>query len=443
MYDPTIAIIILFSTFVLLVVLRVPIAFTLILSAIAAAAYMGLPIAVLAQQMKTGIQSLSLLTIPLFIMAGEIMSEGGISQRLVTLANALVGRLRGGLAMVDVVACMFFGGITGSSVADVSAIGSIMIPMMKAKGYDNDYAVGITISASVQGVLVPPSHNMLLYSIAAGTVAGGASVGALFLAGIVPGVVLGISLMVMAYVIALIRKYPKGEKFSLMALWVAFRGSILGLLTVVIIMVGILSGVFTAQESSAVAVVYAFIITFFVYRQVKLSHLKKVLFKATKTMAMVMTLIACASAFGYILATLRIPMLITNALLSISHEKWVVLLMINVLMLVLGCIMDMAPLILVLTPILLPALAGYPGWAGFGVTPVHFGVIMMLNLGIGLLTPPVGTALYVGCAIGEIKIEKIMKGMIPFFATMFIVLMLVTYLPDISTFIPRLFGFRA
>jgi tripartite ATP-independent transporter DctM subunit len=443
MYNPTIAIVILFSSFVLLVMLRVPIAFTLILSAIATAAYMGLPIAVLAQQMKTGIQSLALLTIPLFIIAGEIMSEGGISQRLVTLANALVGRLRGGLALVDVVACMFFGGITGSCVADVSAIGSIMIPMMKKKGYDNDYSVGITISAAVQGVLVPPSHNMILYSIAAGTVAGGASVGALFLSGIVPGVLLGVSLMVMAYVIALIRKYPKGEKFSFKALLAALKGSILGLLTVVIIMVGILAGVFTAAESSAVAVVYAFIVTFFVYREVSISRLKKVLFKATRTLAMVMSLIATASAFGYVLATLRVPVLMTDVLLSISHNKFVVLLMVNLLLLILGCIMDMAPLILIMTPILLPALAGYPGWAGFGVTPVHFGVILMLNLGIGLLTPPVGSALYVGCAIGEIKIEKIMRGMVPFFATMLIVLMLITYLPDISTFIPRLFGFKA
>jgi len=443
MYNPAIAVAILFSSFVLLVILRVPIAFTLILSAIATAAYMGLPIAVLAQQMKTGIQSLALLTIPLFIIAGEIMSEGGISQRLVTLANALVGRLRGGLALVDVVACMFFGGITGSCVADVSAIGSIMIPMMKKKGYDNDYSVGITISAAVQGVLVPPSHNMILYSIAAGTVAGGASVGALFLAGIIPGVLLGVSLMVSAYIIALIRKYPKGEAFSFKALLRALRGSILGLLTVVIIMVGILAGIFTAAESSAVAVVYAFIVTFFVYREVTISRLKKVLFKATRTLAMVMSLIAAASAFGYILATLRVPMLMTNVLLSISHDKFVVLLMVNVLLLILGCIMDMAPLILICTPILLPALAGYPGWAGFGVTPVHFGVILMLNLGIGLLTPPVGSALYVGCAIGEIKIEKIMKGMVPFFATMFIVLMLITYLPDISTIIPRLFGFKA
>jgi len=344
--------------------------------------------------------------------------------------------------MVDVVACMFFGGITGSCVADVSAIGSIMIPMMKKKGYDTDYAVGITISSAVQGVLVPPSHNMILYSIAAGTVAGGASVGALFLAGIVPGIFLGITLMVLSYVIALLRNYPKGDPFSFSGLLVALRGSILGLLTAVIIMVGILSGVFTAAESSAVAVVYAFIITFFVYREVRLPHMKRVLFKATRTLAMVMTLIASASAFGYILATLQVPQRVTTVLLSISHNKIIVLLMVNVLLLVLGCIMDMAPLILICTPILLPALAGYPGWAGFGVTPVHFGVILMLNLGIGLLSPPIGSALNVGCALGEIKMEKIVKGMLPFYATMYFVLMVITYFPDLATYVPRLFGFK-
>jgi tripartite ATP-independent transporter DctM subunit len=283
---------------------------------------------------------------------------------------------------------------------------------------------------------------MILYSIAAGTIAGGASVGALFLAGIVPGIFLGFSLMVLSYVIALIRKYPKGDPFSLRGVLIALRGSILGLMTAVIIMVGILSGVFTAAESSAVAVVYAFIITFFVYREVKLSHMKRVLFKSTKTLAMVMTLIACASAFGYILATLQVPQRVTNVLLSISHNKIIVLAMINVLLLVLGCIMDMAPLILITTPILLPALAGYPGWAGFGITPVHFGVILMLNLGIGLLSPPIGAALNVGCALGEIKIEKVIKGMLPFYATMYFVLLIITYFPDIATCVPRMFGFQ-
>jgi tripartite ATP-independent transporter DctM subunit len=407
----------------------------MLLSSILTVIYLDLPIMVVAQSMAKGVQSMALLTIPLFILAGEIMSEGGISKRMVKLANALVGRLRGGLAMVDVLACMFFGGVSGSCVADVSAIGAIMIPMMKQKGYDKDYAVGITISGAVQGVLVPPSHNMILYSIAAGTVGGGASVGALFLAGIVPGVILAISLMITAYILAVIRKYPKGDKFNLKTAIKAFGGAILGLMTAVIIMAGILSGVFTAAESSAVAVVYAFIITFFVYREVPLSTMKKVLFKSTKTLGMVMSLIAAASAMGYLLAYLQVPMKIMDAMLALTSNKILILLLINVVLLILGCIMDMAPLILICTPILLPTVVKY------GVSPVHFGVILMLNLGIGLLTPPVGSALYVGCAIGEIKMDKMAMKMAPFYITMFIVLMILTYFPQLFMFLPKMMHF--
>jgi tripartite ATP-independent transporter DctM subunit len=434
-YSEGLAIAVLFSSFFIFMIIRVPIAFSLILSSIAAAVYMQLPIMVLAQSMAKGIQSMALLTIPLFILAGEIMSQGGISKRMVAFANSLVGRVRGGLAMVDVLSCMFFGGVSGSCVADVSAIGAIMIPMMKEKGYDNDYAVGITISGAVQGVLVPPSHNMILYSIAAGTIGGGASVGALFLAGIIPGVVLAICLMISGFILAIMRKYPKGEKFSLRLLIKTFRHAFLGLLTAIIILVGILSGVFTAAESSAVAVVYAFIITFFVYREVPFKRLKAVLYKTTKTLAMVMSLIATASAFGYILAQLQVPKKITDVILSITSNKYMLLFLINVLLLFLGCIMDMAPLILICTPILLPAVVT------LGVHPVHFGVIMMLNLGIGLLTPPVGSALYVGCAIGDIKIDKMSKSMMPFYLTLVIVLMIITYIPEIVAYLPRLFHF--
>ncbi|HVN94849.1 MAG TPA: TRAP transporter large permease [Syntrophorhabdaceae bacterium] len=434
-YSEGVAIAILFSSFAAFMIIRVPIAFSLILSSIAAAVYMHLPIMALAQSMAKGVQSMALLTIPLFILAGEIMSQGGISQRMVGFANALVGRVRGGLAMVDVLACMFFGGVSGSCVADVSAIGAIMIPMMRNKGYDNDYAVGITISAAVEGVLVPPSHNMILYSIAAGTIGGGASVGALFLAGIVPGVVLAACLIISSYILAVVRKYPKGNKFSFLLLLKTFRHAFLGLLTALIILVGILSGVFTAAESSAVAVVYAFIITFFVYREAPFSQFKSVLFKTTKTLAMVMSLIATASAFGYILAQLQVPKKITDIILSLTSDKNMLLLWINILLLFLGCIMDMAPLILICTPILLPAVVA------FGVHPVHFGVIMMLNLGIGLLTPPVGSALYVGCAIGDIRIDKLTRSMVPLYLTLVVVLMIVTYLPEIVAYLPRLFHF--
>jgi len=434
-YSEAVAITILFSSFFVFMVIRIPIAFSLILSSIASAIYMHLPIMALAQSMAKGVQSMALLTIPLFILAGEIMSQGGISKRMVSFANSLVGRVRGGLAMVDVLACMFFGGVSGSCVADVSAIGAIMIPMMKDKGYDNDYAVGITISGAVQGVLVPPSHNMILYSIAAGTIGGGASVGALFLAGIIPGVVLAICLIISGFILAILRKYPKGNKFSFILLLKTFRHAFLGLLTALIILVGILSGVFTAAESSAVAVVYAFVITFFVYREVPLTQMKAVLYKTTKTLAMVMSLIATASAFGYMLAQLQVPNKITQVILSITSNKNLLLFMINLLLLFLGCIMDMAPLILICTPILLPALVT------FGVHPVHFGVILMLNLGIGLLTPPVGSALYVGCAIGDIRIDKLTKSMAPFYLTLVIVLMIITYIPEIVSFMPQLLHF--
>jgi tripartite ATP-independent transporter DctM subunit len=433
--NPNVAIAILFISFFFLMIIRVPVAFSMLLASIGTVIYLDLPIMVVAQSMAKGIQSMALLTIPLFILAGEIMSEGGISHRMVKLANALVGRFRGGLAMVDVLGCMFFGGVSGSCVADVSAIGSIMIPMMKQKGYDKDYAVGITISAAVQGVLVPPSHNMILYSVAAGTIGGGASVGALFLAGIVPGVILALSLMITSFILAIIRKYPRGDKFNLKVAFKAATGAFLGLMTAVIIMAGILSGVFTAAESSAVAVVYAFIITFFVYREVGLGKIKLILFKSTKTLGMVMTLIAAASAMGYLLAYLQVPQKITDGMLAITTNKILVLFMMNIALLVLGCIMDMAPLILICTPILLPTAVSY------GVSPVHFGVILMLNLGIGLLTPPVGSALYVGCAIGEIKMDKMAKKMFPFYGTMFVVLMILTYFPDIFMFLPRLFHF--
>ncbi len=434
-YSEGVAIAILFSSFFVLMIIRVPIAFSLILSSIAAAIYMHLPIMALAQNMANGVQSMALLTIPLFILAGEIMGQGGISKRMVGFANALVGRVRGGLAMVDVLACMFFGGVSGSCVADVSAIGAIMIPMMKDKGYDNDYAVGITISSAVEGVLVPPSHNMILYSVAAGTIGGGASVGALFLAGIIPGVVLAMCLMVSSFILAILRKYPKGNTFSFLLLIKTFKHAFLGLLTALIILVGILSGVFTAAESSAVAVVYGFVITFFVYREVPFKQVKSVFYKTIKTLAMVMSLIATASAFGYILAQLQVPRKITDVILSLTSDKNMLLLWINVLLLFLGCIMDMAPLILICTPILLPTVVA------FGVHPVHFGVIMMLNLGIGLLTPPVGSALYVGCAIGDIRIDKLTKSMAPLYLTLVIVLMIITYIPEIVAYLPRLFRF--
>jgi len=381
------------------------------------------------QRMVQGVNSFSLLAIPFFIIAGEIMGQGGISRRLIEFSNLLIGRVRGGLAEVNVLASMFFGGISGSAVADVSSIGTIMIPMMKQKGYDADYSTAVTVTSATQGIIIPPSHNMIIYSLAAG----GVSVGRLFLGGFVPGVMLGISLMILSYVIAVKRKYPKERKYTLREARGAVKDAILGLFTAVIIVGGVISGIFTATESAAIAVVYAFIITFFVYREIPLSALKRILYSSLKTLAMVMSLIASASAFGYLMAYLRIPALATQALLSITSNKVGLLLLINALLLLLGMIMDMAPLILIVTPILYPVVVG-----ALGLSPIHFGIILMLNLGIGLATPPVGSALFVGCAIGKISVEDATKAMLPFYAVMIVVLMLITFIPDIVMFIPNL-----
>lgn len=423
------AITLLLGSFAVLIILRIPIAFSLGISAVITAAYLNIPLGILAQAMVRGINSFPLLAIPFFILAGEIMGEGGISQRLIAFSNVIVGRIRGGLALVNVLASMFFGGISGSSVADTSSIGSILIPMMKKKGYDDDYSTAVTITGSTQGILIPPSHNMIIYSL----VAGGVSVGRLFLAGMIPGIVLGLAVMLISYIIAIRRGYPPGEAVSFKEALLATKDAALGLFTAVIVVVGVISGLYTATEAAAVACVYAFIITFFVYRDIPLSRFGHILVKSLKTLAIVMALIATSNAFGWMLAYLKVPALATKALLSISTNKYVILLVINVLLLFLGCIMDMAPLILITTPILLPVVLQV------GVDPVHFGIIMMLNLAIGLLTPPVGSTLFVGCAIGKIPIERLSRAMLPFYLTMFVVLMLITYVPGIVMFMPNRF----
>lgn len=416
-------------SFFVLLVLRIPITFTLAVSSIITATYLGIPLMAIVQRMVQGVKSFSLLAIPFFILAGEIMSRGGISQRLIGFSNVLIGRMRGGLAQVNVLASMFFGGISGSAVADVSSIGTIMIPVMKQKGYDADYSTAVTVTSACQGIIIPPSHNMIIYSLAAG----GVSVGRLFLGGFVPGVLLGLALMVISYIIAVKRNYPKERKYSLKEGLQVTRDAVLGLLTAVIIIGGVISGVFTATESAAIATVYAFVITFFVYRELPLKAFPKILVNALRTLAMVMSLIAAASAFGYLLAYLRIPAKATELLLGITTNRVALLLLINVLLLLLGMIMDMAPLILITTPILYPVVVG-----ALGLHPVHFGIVLMLNLGIGLATPPVGSALFVGCAVGKVSIEKAARAMVPFYVTMVLVLLLVTFVPQLVMFIPNL-----
>lgn len=428
MFDSQTAITILLGSFFLMVVLRVPITFCLGISSVLAGLYCNISLPILAQAMVRGVNSFSLLAIPFFILSGEIMGYGGMSMRMVRLANAMIGHVQGGLAQVNILASTFFGGISGSSVADTSSNGSILIPMMVQKGYDADYSVAVTITSSIQGILIPPSHNMIIYSLVAGSV----SVSALFLAGLVPGLLLGFSLMVLSYIIARKRNYPLGEKVDRAEKIAAFKDSFLGLFTFVIVVVGVVTGFYTATEAAAVAALWAFLITFFVYRDVPLRDFPIILKRALRTIAIVVALIGTSNVFGWMLAYLKVPAMATEALLTLSDNKYVILLVVNLLLLFLGCIMDMAPLILITTPILLPVILK------IGMDPVHFGVVMMLNLGIGLLTPPVGSTLFVGCAIGRISIEKLSKMMIPFYAVLVLVLMIITYIAPVVMTLPKL-----
>jgi tripartite ATP-independent transporter DctM subunit len=424
----TVPIIILIGLFVLLMVLRTPITFALAISSIVTAIYLDIPLMAILLQMVKGIHSFSLMAIPFFIIAGEIMGQGGISQRLIKFSHVIVGRTRGGLAQVNVLSSMFFGGISGSAIADTSSIGAILIPMMKDSGYDTDYSVGITVTSACQGVIVPPSHNMIIFAVAAG----GISVGRLFLGGFLPGILLGLGLMVAAYIIAVKRNYPKGQKVSRKEALKITGDALLGLFTAVIVVGGVISGIFTATESAAFACIYAFVISFFVYKELTVKKMNLVLMNSLKTLAMVLGLLTASNAFGWLMAYLRVPMMVTNALLTVSDNRVIILLLINLLLLVLGCIMDMAPLIMITTPILLPVITN------LGMDPIHFGVMMILNLAIGLCTPPVGAALFVGCSVGKIRIEEVSKSMLPFYLIMVAVLMLVTFIPQIVLFIPNL-----
>jgi tripartite ATP-independent transporter DctM subunit len=409
--------------------LGIPIAYALGLAALVGAIWLGIPLAAVMQQVSTGVGKFALLTIPFFVLAGAIMAEGGMARRLVAFANALVGlvRLRGGLSVVNILATTFLSGISGSSVADASAIGSVMIPQMEASGYPRVFATNVTMSASVQGILVPPSHNAVIYSIATG---GSISIISLFMAGVMPGLLLGIALAVLCLAIAYREGHPKGELMPLTeALRLAFQ-AMWGLVTVGIIVGGILGGIFTAIEAGAVAVVYAFLVTMFVYRDYRWRDLPRLIHRTVRTVAMVLTLVAFASAFGYIMALMQLPAQITDFFLSMSHNRYVILALINLLLLCLGCLMDMAPVLLICTPILLPVVER------FGVNPVHFGMIMLLNLGIGLLTPPVGSTLFVGCAVGGVTMEQAVRKLWPFYLLLLAMLVLVTYVPIISLWLP-------
>ena len=422
---------ILVGSLALLLAIGVPVAYSLGIASIIGAIWLGLPLEVIMIKIASGVNSFTLLAIPFFVLAGAIMAEGGMARRLVSFAYVLVGFIRGGLSLVNILASTFFGAISGSSIADTASIGSVLIPEMEKKGYPRDFATAVTCAGSVQALLVPPSHNAVIYSLAAG---GTVSIGALFLAGILPGLLLGATLAVMCIAFAHTRNYPKGEvipfkeavKIALDATW--------GLMTMVIILGGILSGIFTATESASIAVVWSFFVTMFIYRDYKWKDLPKLIHRTVKTVAVVMILIGFAASFGYIMTLMQLPLKMTEFFTELSSNKYTILLMVNIMLLVLGTLMDMAPLILILTPILLPLMRN------LGIDPVHFGMVMMVNLGIGLITPPVGSVLFVGSAVAKLKIEQVIKTMWPFYIGLFFVLLLVTYVPIISLVIPWLSG---
>ena len=421
-----IAVIILFGLFFVLMIIRIPIAFSLIFSSIVTAWYVGIPVTILFQKMISGLNSFTFLAVPFFIVGAQIMTAGGISDRLLKFSDMIIGRVRGGTAMVNILTSMFFGGISGSSVADVSSVGAFLIPFMRKQGYDKDYSVAVTVTSSVQGVIIPPSQNMIYFSLAAG----GVSLGKLFVAGYIPGILLGLALMAVAYYIAVKRKYPKNDNFNYRQLFKVTSDALLGLVTIVIIIGGVLAGIFTATESAAVAVLYSLIVTTFIYREMTTAKLFKILSGTVRTLSVIVAIIAASSMFGFLLAYLKVPALVSGFFLNISSNPHIVLFLMIILMIILGMFMDMGILILLLTPILLPVANG------IGLNTIHFAIVMMSSLGLGLCTPPVGTSLFVGCAIAGLPIEKSFKGFLPFYIAMIIFIFVVAYFPVLSLWLP-------
>ncbi len=419
---------ILFGTLIVLLLIGTPVAFALGIAALAALAWLDIPLIVVFQRMAAGINVFALMAIPFFIFAGELMNHSGIAERLVRFANSLLGRVKGGLGLVSVFASMMFGAVSGSAVASASAMGSVMVPIMDEEGYDRDYAVDVTVSSATTGLLIPPSHNMIIYAIAAG----GVPVGSLFLAGVVPGVLLGIGLMLVAYILARSRGYPSGVFPGWRVVATTMLHSVPGMISAVIVVGGILSGIFTATESAAVAVIYTMFAAVCIYRSLDRRAFLQASLSAVKTTAMVMLVIGTAAAFGWVLAVAEVPERLANSMLEISGNPLVILLMINLLLLLLGTFMDMSPLIVITTPIFLPVAVG------LGIDPVHFGVILILNLGAGLITPPVGSVLFVGSAVGNLRIESVVRGLWPFYIVFLFILGMVTYVPAVSMTLPNL-----
>ena len=420
---------ILVGLLLLLLILGVPVAFALGVSSLVTFYVLDIPLVVAFQRMAAGMNVFSLMAIPFFVFAGDLMHRAGIAERLIRVADAALGRTRGGLGQVDVAASMLFGAVSGSAIASVSAMGSSLGPMMREKGYDADYAVNVSATAAITGLLIPPSHNMIIYAAAAGV---SISLADLFLAGVFPGLMTGFMLMIAAWVVAVKRNYPRGSFPGWRAFLLAIVGAVPGLVAAAIIVVGVLSGMFTPTESSGVAVVYTILVALLVYRSLSWDGFKAATAAAVRTTAMVMMVIGAAAAFGWLLALLEAPAQLADLLHGITSDPILLLLLINIVLLLLGTFMDMAPLIIITTPIFLP-MAG-----DLGMDPVHFGIMLILNLGIGLVTPPVGSVLFVGCAVGKIPIEQTVRTIWPFYLALIAALIAVIYIPSLSLWLPEL-----
>ncbi|MFY0685752.1 MAG: TRAP transporter large permease [Cyclobacteriaceae bacterium] len=418
-------------SFLLLLAIGVPVAYSVGMASlftILVNISVGPAFTTIAQRMATGLDSFSLLAIPFFVLAGQIMNQGGIAKRLINFAKALVGSFPGGLAYVNIIGAMMFGAISGSAMAAVSAIGGSLGPRMEKEGYEKSYSAAVNIASSTTGLVIPPSNILIVYSLASG----GVSIAALFLAGYIPGILMGLALMLVAAVYAKIKKYPREKAASISHMFFSLMDALPSLMMLVVVIGGIVAGIFTATEASGIAVLYTLVLSF-IYKELSVEKLRNILVSSFSTTSVVMLLIACSMSMSWVMAYADIPKAVTDGLLSISDNPIIILLLINILLLAVGVFMDMTPAVLIFTPIFLPVVTA------IGIDPVHFGIVMVMNLCIGLCTPPVGSVLFVGIGIAGISLEKVIKPLIPLFIAMIAVLLLVTYFPQLSLWLPNLF----